>query len=146
MKYQLRCPKCNHEFAYDNGYYDRNIERLGMEIAELTRKLAEHRLLPWPEQKRRTEWWLRTKKALAQKQEELAGLKAIRKAADQQIHHYEYHEFKRLVKERLGEQEYQELIAKVTQELEAYKVSGLMRHEYTKSNAKEGVTSINKIL
>jgi len=146
MKYQLRCPKCNHEFAYDNGYYDRNIERLGMEIAELTRKLAEHRLLPWPEQKRRTEWWLRTKKSLAQKQEELAGLKAIRKVADQQVHHHMFQVFKNLVKEQYGEAAYQELLEKCKKEVEAYTVSGLMRHEYTKSNAKEGVTSINKIL
>ena len=63
---QLRCPKCGHEFGYDNGYYDRNIERLGHEIADLNRQLAQHKLLPFPEQKRRTDWWLRTKKALAE--------------------------------------------------------------------------------
>lgn len=145
MKYQLHCPKCHHEFTYDNGYYDKNIERLGMEIAELTRRLAEHKLLPWPEQKRRTDWWLRTKKLLAQKQEELASLKAIRKVADQQVNQHMHHVFKRLVKEQYGEEAYLELIEKCKKELEAYKVSDLMRHEYTRSNAKEGVTSINKI-
>lgn len=84
---QLRCPKCGHEFGYDNGYYDRNIERLGHEIADLNRQLAQHKLLPFPEQKRRTDWWLRTKKALAEKQEQLGELKAIRKAADQQLNY-----------------------------------------------------------
>lgn len=42
---QLRCPKCGHEFGYDNGYYDRNIERLGHEIQDLIRQLANHKLL-----------------------------------------------------------------------------------------------------
>lgn len=145
MKYQLRCPKCHHEFAYDNGYYDKNIERLGAEINELNRQLAEHRMLPWPEQKRRTDWWLRAKMALAEKQKELGELKSIRKAADQQVNQVLFHMFKALVKEKVGEQVYMELIEQSKKELEAYKVSGLMRHEYTRSNAKANVTSINKL-
>lgn len=55
MKYQLTCPKCKHEFAYDSDYYEKNITRLGLEIAEIIRQLAEHRRLPWPEQKARTD-------------------------------------------------------------------------------------------
>ena len=90
MKYQMTCPKCHYEFTYDNGYYDKNIARLGVEINDIMRQLAEHNLLPWPEKKARTEWWLRAKKALAEKQKELAELKAIRKVCDQQIKFYEY--------------------------------------------------------
>ena len=145
MKYQLHCPKCNHEFTYDNGYYDKNIARLGAEIQTLTRQLAEHNLLPKHEQKRRTDWWLRTKKKLAEKHEELNALKSIRKVCDQQIKHAEHHIFKRLVRERLGEKEYMELIAKADEELKAYQVSGLMLHEYTRANSKPGVTHINKL-
>ena len=63
---QLKCPKCGHEFGYDNGYYDRNIERLGHEIADLNRQMANYRLLSLAEQKRRTDWRLRTQKALAE--------------------------------------------------------------------------------
>jgi len=32
MKYQLTCPNCHYEWHYDNGYYDDNITRLGIEI------------------------------------------------------------------------------------------------------------------
>ena len=145
MKYQLHCPKCNHEFAYDNGYYDKNITRLGMEIKEIQRQLAEHRTLPWPEQKRRTDWWFRTKKVLAEKQEEIGELKAIRKVCDQQIKFAEYSIFRQLFHEQYGEKAYKEMIEKVQKELEAYKISGLMWHEYTRSNAKSNVTSINKL-
>ena len=145
MKYQLHCPKCHHEFTYDNGYYDSNIARLGMEIQSLTRQLSEHRTLPWAEQKRRSDWYFRTKKALAEKQEEIKGLKEIRKVSDQQVKRAEFQIFKNLVKEKYGEEAYKSLIAKMEKELEAYKVSGLMWHEYTRSNAKSNVTSINKL-
>lgn len=145
MKYQLTCPKCKHEFAYDADYYDRNIARLGVEINDINRQIAEHKLLPWPEQKKRTEWWLRAKKALAEKQEELAGLKAIRKVADQQIKFAEYAIFRQIFKERYGEQAYFEILAKVKAEMEAYQASGLMWHEYSRSGAKSSVTSINKL-
>lgn len=141
---QLRCPKCGHEFGYDNGYYDRNIERLGHEIADLNRQLAQHKLLPFPEQKRRTDWWLRTKKALAEKQEQLGELKAIRKAADQQIKYAEAVIFRNLVKERLGEKEYMKLVLEAEKEMDAYKISGQMWHEYSRTRG-QSVTNINKL-
>ena len=145
MKYQLTCPKCKHEFTYNNGYLDKNITRLGCEIQNIIMQLANHKLLPKPEQMRRTDWWLRTKKALSEKQKELAELKAIRKVSDQQIKEYEYVIFKQITKEFVGEAQFKKFIEQMTEELEAYKTSGLMRHEYTRSNAKSNVTSINKL-
>lgn len=145
MKYQLTCPKCKHEFAYDADYYEKNIARLGQEIAEINRQLAKHRLLPWPEQKARTDWYFRARKAAAEKQIELGKLKAIRKAADQQIDKMMFRIFKDLVREEIGEESYRRLIEKSKAELEAYEISGMMRHEYTRSNSKANVTSINKL-
>ena len=43
MKYQLTCPKCKHEFAYNNGYLDRNITRLGCEIQDIIMQLNTER-------------------------------------------------------------------------------------------------------
>ena len=145
MKYQVTCPKCHHEWHYDNGYYDDNITRLGIEIQDIIMQLRDHKLLPKSEQYARTDWWLSAKRALTQKQKELAELKAIRKMYDQQIKLYEYQTFKHLVKELVGEDEYQKLIRVMESELEAYQASGLMLHEYTRSNSKSNVTSINKI-
>ena len=145
MKYQMTCPKCHYEFEYDNGYIDKNIARLGCEIRDIQLQLAEHNMLPKPEQKARTDWWKRAKRSLAEKQKELAELKAIRKVSDQQIKSYEYQIFKNIVKEAVGEIQYKKFLEKMDSELEAYRISGLMRHEYTRSNAKSGVTSINKI-
>lgn len=145
MKYQVTCPNCHYEWHYDNGYYDENITRLGIEIQDIMLQLQKHKQLPKSEQYARTDWWLSAKRALAEKQKQIAELKAIRKKCDQQIKDYEYLVFKELVKEEFGEAKYKELLERTKKELEAYKTSGLMRHEYTRSNSKSGVTSINKL-
>lgn len=141
MAYQLHCPKCGHEFAYDNKYYDENIAKLGKEICDINLQIAEHRLLPWPEQKQRTDWWLRAKKAKYEKEKQLGELKAIRKSADQQINAMSYQIFKQLFKEEYGEKEYQKFLSRVEEELKAYEVSGLMRHEYSRARG----TNIEKV-
>jgi hypothetical protein len=145
MRYQLTCPKCKHEFAYDNGYYDKNITRLGQEIAEINLQLQEHRLLPWPEQKARTDWFLRAKRALAEKQKDLGELKAIRKAADQQLDRMMVKTLKNIIRDEFGQEVYDRILKRALAEHEAYEVSGMMRHEYTRSNSKADVTSINKL-
>ena len=141
---QLRCPKCGHEFAYDNGYYDRNIERLGQEIREITLQLAEHNRLPYWEKKARTDWWRRAKAALAERQKEIGELKAIRKAADQQLNAAKFLIFRELVKDKLGEAEYTRLLKKADEELDAYQVSGLMKHEYSRAHG-QSVANINRL-
>ena len=145
MKYQMHCPKCNHEWAYDNGALDEDIARLGIEVQTLIRQLEEHHMLPYDEKRRRTDWWRRTKAALARKNEALAKLKAFRKSCDQQVKAAEHLIFRQTVRECCGEQAYREMMEKARRGLEAYKVSGLMLHEYTRANYKPDVTSINKL-
>ena len=144
MKYQLTCPKCRHEFAYDNGYYDKNIEKLGHELHEMSIQLAKYKLLPRAEKERQKAWRDRLILENAVKTKQLAELKAIRKVSDQQIKSYEYLVFKELVKERYGEAVYKDLLEKTDAELAAYRASGLMRHEYSRRGGAI-VTSINKI-
>ena len=144
MKYQLTCPNCHHEFAYDNGYIDKNITQLGHEIETIKLQLTEFKLLPYAEQRRRAEWRLRAKQALAIKQRDIKDLRAIRKACDQHVNQYMYQVFKDLVKERFGEIAYKELLEAAKKECEAYTASGLMRHEYSRRDG-GSVTSINKI-
>lgn len=144
MKYQMVCPKCRHEFTYDNGYIDKNIVRLGAEIQEIVIWLAKYKLLSPAEKAKEKAYRDRLVLEKAEKQKDLSDLKAIRKACDQQIKHFEYTVFKELVKERYGEAVYKELLEKVTEELAAYKVSGLMLHEYSRKGGKS-VTSVNKL-
>lgn len=144
MKYQMVCPKCRHEFTYDNGYIDKNIVRLGAEIQEIIIWFAQYKLLSPAEKAKKKAYKDRLSLDMAEKQKELSELKAIRKVCDQQIKHYEYTVFKELVKERYGEAVYKEFLEKVTAELEAYKVSGLMLHEYSRKGGKS-VTGVNKL-
>lgn len=145
MKYQMTCPKCHHEWHYDNGYYDDNITRLGIEIQEIILQLQKHKQLPKSEQYVRTEWWLSAKKALTEKQKQLAELKALRKIYDQQVNHYVFEYFKQAVKEYYGEQGYQMCLEKAKKDAEAYTMGDMMRKPYTRSNSKSDVTSIDKL-
>ncbi len=145
MKYQVTCPNCHHEWHYDNGYYDDNITRLGIEIQDIILQLQKHKKLPKSEQYARTDWWLSAKRALTEKQKQLAELKALRKQYDQQINQYSYRKLKELVREYVGEIKYQELLKRLESELEAYSISSTMRHAYTRSNSKSDVTGINKL-
>ena len=145
MKYQMTCPKCKHEFAYDNGHIDAKIARLVAEQQSLQRQLTEHKMLPKDEQYRRTAWWKRTKARFAQVTEELSNLKSFRKSADQQLDKFKMDAFRHLVREELGDAVYIRLCEQAEKDCEAYQISGLMRHEYTRSNAKADVISINKL-
>lgn len=145
MSYHLLCPKCKHEFKYDNEYIDENITKLGQEIHDINIQLAEYNLLSLDEKRRKRDWLLRAKKSISMKQKDLGELKAIRKKCDQQLKFYEHEILKRLIKERVGEIEYMKIIETMKEELEAYKISGLMWREYSRSNAKSNVTNINKL-
>ena len=140
---QMTCPYCKREFPYNNGKLDYEISSIGQRIASIHKQLAEikyghHDSFSWAEKKRLT-------KELTALEERISGLKAVRKAGDQQIKAFEYQLFKDFVKERFGEEEYKKIVELVTEELQAYKVSGLMRHEYTRAAGKTAVTSINKL-
>lgn len=145
MSLQMTCPYCKREFPYDNGDLDRKISLAGQRIREITLELAKikamHPKLRREREGRRSVLVLELNEA----QKEITELKAVRKACDQQIKRYEFETFKRLVKERYGEEEYRKLYTHVEEELQAYRVSDLMKHEYTRSNAKADVISINKL-
>ncbi len=143
MALQMTCPYCKREFPYDNGKLDAEISKIGQRIVAINKRLGEikyghHDDDTWREKKQLV-------KELNGLQVRISDLKAVRKAGDQQIKSYEYVLFKEAVKDRFGEAEYRKILDQVTEELQAYKVSGLMRHEYTRSNSKKDVISINKL-
>ena len=75
----------------------------------------------------------------------IAELKAVRKACDQQINRFSLNTIKEIIRDRYGESEYKKVLELMEAELQAYKLSGQMLHEYTRSGAKSNVTSINKL-
>ena len=145
MSVQMTCPYCKQEFPFDNGELDRMISSISQRIATINRELAGIKASAPPVRKaaegRRKVLILELTELI----EKLSGLKAIRKASDQQIKAYEYQAFKDIVKERYGEAEYMKIVSMVEEEIKAYKISGLMRHEYTRSHHKIGVTNVSKL-
>ena len=143
MALQMTCPYCKREFPYNNGKLDAEISKIGQRINAINKEIVEIKHGPksretWNRRRRLTE-------ELVGLQEKVSGLKAVRKAADQQIKEYEHQLLKEAIKDRLGEKEYLKIIAEVEKELEAYRISGLMMHEYTRSNSKVDVISVNKL-
>lgn len=145
MKYQLTCPKCKHEFTYDGGEIDAKIERLKNEITLHINWLNEYKLMPKYKQNELRQTRYYKQKALGEMQADLQALKSQRKVANEHIHRSTLEIFAQLVKDEIGERRYIQLMEKAEQELEAYNISGLMWHEYTRANSKGNVTNINKL-
>lgn len=143
MALQMTCPYCKREFPYNNGKLDAEISKIGQRINTINKEIVEIKHGP-----KTRETWNRRKRLTEEQvalQERISELKAVRKAADQQIEAYEHMLLKEAIKEKLGEKEYMKMLADVEKELEAYRISGLMRHEYTRSNSKADVISVNKL-
>ena len=145
MKYQLTCPKCKHEFTYDGGEIDAKIERLKNEITRHIKWLEEYKLMPKYKQNELRQTRYYKKKSLGEMQTDLQALKSQRKVANEHIQRSTLEIFAQLVRDEIGEKRYIELKQKAEQELEAYQLSGLMRHEYTRASSKGNVTNINKL-
>lgn len=143
MKYQITCPKCKHEFAYNYGAIEDEIRQNGIEIQALKEKLAEFKVWPYSKKKEYSEnrkrWSLRIE-SLAKRN---AELKAIRQMAHNTVEVYVERNFKQLVKEEIGEARYVELWDKARQEAQSYNISDMAKVPY--SSGKKPVTSINKL-
>ena len=145
MAKQMVCPKCKHEFTYDNGDIDARIASAKKQITEITSQLVEINALPNDERKKQSKRRHDLVKKLKKIEKKLTEFKEYRKVSDQQIHRMEYQIFKAITREYVGESVFKEIISKMEADLEAYKVSGLMKHEYTRSQHMSSVTSVNKL-
>lgn len=145
MSLQMTCPFCHREFPYNNGKLDADISKIGQQIHEINIEMAQIKALPLHLRKQKEGRRKVLGIKMAELQKKSAELRAVRKACDQQIKAFEYQEFKNIVKERYGESEYKKILEMVEQSLQAYKASGLMRHEYTRSPHKSNVTSVSKL-
>lgn len=145
MSVQMTCPYCKREFPFDNGKLDHDISQIKQRISAINRELAAIKA-SGPRARKAAEGRRKVLlMELTSLMEKSSQLKTIRKATDQQIRAYEYQAFKDIVKEMYGEPAFRKILSMVEEEIKAYKISGLMRHEYTRSQHKSNVTSINKL-
>lgn len=145
MVYQMTCPYCKKEFPYDNGAIDKEISKIGHRILEINQELAAIKVSQPAVRKAKEGRRKVLVLELGNLNLKIKELKSIRKACDQQIKLFELHTIKDIIRDRYGEAELKKIIELKDEELQAYKLSGMMLHEYTRSGSKSNVTSINKL-
>lgn len=145
MAYQMTCPYCKREFPYNNGSLDKEISEIGHRILKINQELAAIKASQ-PTVRRAKEGRRKVLVLeLGNLNLKIKELKSIRKACDQQIKLFELRAIKEIIRDRYGEAEYKKVLELMEAELQAYKLSGMMLHEYTRSGSKSNVTSINKL-
>lgn len=145
MSIQMICPYCKKEFPFNNGNLDREIEEAKQKLKKIEEELVCIKCLPYSLQKQREG---RRKVLISEKSKvitKLSKLKAVRKVANENMRRTENGIFRQIVRERYGKEEYEKIIALVEEEMKAYSVCTLMKHEYSRSNSKSSVTRLNKI-
>lgn len=143
MAIQFTCPFCHKEFPYNNGKTDAEIAKLKQQLAAIDRRFAELKLYY-----QNADIVKERKRLVVEKErirEKLTELKEYRKVADEHRRRQEYEMFKVAVREKYGDEEYRNLLEKMEELMQAYTLSDMMKHEYTRSNHLSSVTSINKI-
>ena len=144
-KVQLTCPYCKHEFPFDNGWIDEEYEKAKKDFQDSSAEITRLKSLPRSVQRQYEGRIKALGLRILDAQNRCTALKKVRKQKDQQLNAYSYFIFKGLVRDEVGEKRWNELIEATNKELEAYRLSGLMWHEYTISRSKTPVTSINKL-
>ena len=144
QRVQLVCPKCKHEFKYDDGYINNKINELGLEIKNIQTQLAHHRTKSKADKLLRTEWYFKTKDALSIKEKQLLELKTIKKTAKQFIDSQEYQIFKEIVKEKFGKEAFMECIALLNEEMKPYNVASTAKTNFSRADGKN-IISVNNL-
>ena len=104
--FQIVCPQCHHEFRYDMRYYSDNIAKLNREISEMRQQLTDYKDFSPKKKREWSNWRKQLLSRYEQKLEELRELKEYKKMFNIQVNNEIELAFRRLVKQRIGEEEY----------------------------------------
>lgn len=126
-KYQIRCPKCKHEFVWDMTPLDVEIERVRKRQAELMRIVAEMKAHNDPIRLGYSVEYKEKKARLSECIERVTELKTIRKNNTIITDDIFNREFKDLVREVYGDETYFSLLQKVKERLKPESVERMMQ-------------------
>lgn len=131
--YQFRCPECGSPIRFNRTYYDREIDRLGAEITDIHYKISL-----CGDDKERKNRLMRAKKI---REEERAELKAIRKQANIATESAIDREFRRLIKDLVGEEKYIKLCEEAEMNLEYESIESVMKTSYSRKGGKNIISA-----
>ena len=146
MAIQLTCPFCHEEFPYENEQTDQKLRDISMNIELTKAELQKFKLLS-KEEKTNETWKERQYliHRLNKLNKDYQELKAYRSQAEFARDRLEMKAFKSIVKDLIGEKQYQRIWDQVAEEMKAYEIKSLMRKEYSRNTNTANVTTINKI-
>lgn len=129
-RYRFACPHCKREIDYDRSRLDREIRQLAAEVTAIDARLSELKGTGMENQKKSLI------RQLAQRKKCLGELKAARKSENIFINDLIDRNFRRLVKEKIGEEVYRQLRIEAEEELYPCSTGDLMRITYTHKGGK----------
>lgn len=124
------CPHCRKEIKYDMSYYNRTIAELKSEISKINCELENYKSSGIKDE----EWKQRAVRAQSIKIKQLQELKAYRHSANEALKNLEMKIFWRLVKEKIGEDRWEELHKMAEKELEYSSATDSMKKLYTRAD------------
>ena len=114
----LKCPKCGYDFSYNTNHIEEEIDTLKCDITSIKNQITQRKMNN--PKSYRDAWYRKANSALQYKQLQLAKLKKARKATAVEIKLQTFELFKKIVKDRYGQDEYLKMIKETEEELVYY--------------------------
>ena len=114
----LKCPKCGYDFSYNTNHIEEEIDTLKCDITSIKSQMAQHKANN--PNGYRDAWYRKANSALQYKQAQITKLKKARKATAVEIKLQTFELFKKIVKDRYGQDEYLKMIKESEEELVYY--------------------------
>ena len=114
----LKCPKCGYDFSYNTNHIEEEIDTLKCDITSIRSQMAQHKANN--PKGYRDAWYRKANSALQYKQAQITKLKKARKATAVEIKLQTFELFKKIVKDRYGQDEYLKMIKEAEEELVYY--------------------------
>ncbi len=134
---QMRCPVCGEEFAFPRGRLDAERDSLARKNMELTARLQEIKLIPPGKRTQETAkeraWLIREQGRTLNRIKEI---KTIMKQASEPITSDLFQLYREKTAEAYGKGADEKIIEWAKENLQAYHISGLSAHEYTRAGGK----------
>ena len=111
----LKCPKCGYDFSYNTNHIEEEIDTLKCDITSIKNQMAQYKANN--PNGYRDAWYRKANSALQYKQAQITKLKKARKATAVEIKLQTFELFKKIIKDRYGQDEYLKMIKEIVKKI-----------------------------
>jgi hypothetical protein len=126
-KYQIHCPECKHEFVWDLGPMEWKMQRMVRRVNELNAMMADLKSYNSRTQLNKSPQYLRMKTEYNQLLKDITDLKVVKQNNAKVTGEIFNQEFRSVVRERVGEEEYSSIIDETNKRLAPTTIEKLMK-------------------